>query len=101
MEEDFDVHDPLVDHVEDEHPLRGIEQYIAVAWSVRSPGRMLGGAEALAEVVLAAARRDQSEVVSDDRQMPLALGLEQPGELGDEVGVHLPDQRILLHERQA
>lgn len=66
-----------------------------MAWAVR-PVRRRGSVEALAEVIGAVARRDDSQVPRAKSEVGLSGGIEQVDQLGGQVGIDLPHQRMLV-----
>jgi hypothetical protein len=99
--EDLDVHDHVVDHVKDQVTRLGRAQAdVSVAGAV-CPGRLWGGEEALAEIVVAAALLEQVEGVDPVRQVVLAFLAERGHQLSREVWPLGAHQRWFVgHHRQ-
>lgn len=96
----LDIHDLPVDDVEIEHSLRGNEGDASMAWSIGLTLRMSLGAEALTEVVAAAALGHQAKVPRADGKLALALLLEQRHQFGDKLREDVAHKRMLgSHER--
>ncbi|WP_405008933.1 hypothetical protein [Kitasatospora sp. NBC_01539] len=86
--------------VEVQHAVFGQQRDAPVALPVGVARPVLGGADALAEVVAAAARIDQAEVPRTDGQFAFALPLQEGGQLRDKAGVRLTEEGVVRRHEE-